>query len=464
MKSRKITFYKAGRRVSHAIAMVLLASWSLGSVGCNSGDDGGGGQTSVVPTLRLVADNFTAPIAMVEPPDQTHRLFVVDEIGKIWIIMPDGRRLSEPFLDISNKMVQLQANYDERGLLGLAFHPEYQTNGKFYVFYTAPSNGGGPAIGVSWNNVSRVSEFRVMNSNKNIANPGSERIILEENHPQLNHNGGTIAFGPEGYLYISIGDGGGSNDNAVGHVADWYGANTGGNAQNINANLMGKVLRIDVNSGSPYNVPDDNPFANTPGAKGEIFAFGFRNPYRFSFDMGGNRALYLGDAGQSLYEEVDVVTKGGNYGWNVKEGTACFNTDNNKIERPGCPTTDPMGTPLSDPIIQLNNVANPAGGVSTVVVGGYVYRGTTFPQLQGTYVFGSFSQDGQPNGVIYTAPTSGTGLRNYAQLDINGYAPHLYQYVKGLGQDLDGEMYVLTSTVLGPSGNSGKVYKLVAKQ
>jgi glucose/arabinose dehydrogenase len=463
MKSRKSTLLKTGRTVSIAVATVLLASWSLGMMSCNRGDgDSGPGEPE--PALQLVADNFVAPVAMVEAPDNTHRLFVVDEIGKIWIVMPDGRKLLDPFLDISSRMVPLQPTYDERGLLGLAFHPDYNKNGKFYVFYTAPSNGGGPAVGVNWNNVSRVSEFTVNPNNIHLANAGSERILLEENHPQLNHNGGALAFGPDGYLYISIGDGGGKNDNGVGHVPDWYSANTGGNAQNLSANLMGKVLRINVNGGSPYSIPSDNPFVGTPGARGEIYAFGFRNPYRFSFDMGGDHALYLGDAGQSLYEEVDVVTKGGNYGWNVKEGTACFNADNEKLERAGCPTSDPMGIPLTDPIIQLYNTANPAGGVSTVVVGGFVYRGNTFPQFQGSYLFGSFSQDGKPNGLLYSAPTSGSGMRNYKEVAINGYVPHLYSYVKGMGQDLDGEVYVLLSTDLGPQGNSGKVYKLVAKQ
>jgi glucose/arabinose dehydrogenase len=170
----------------------------------------------------------------------------------------------------------------ERGLLSLAFHPDFKTNGKFYVFYTAPPRAGGPQPGVSWNNLTRISEFKVSASNSNLADLATERIILEADHPQLNHNGGNNCVGPDGYLYIGIGDGGAANDVAPGHVSDWYATNAGGNAQNVVANLMGKVLRIDINSGATYTIPSDNPYATHPTARKEIWAFGFRNPYRFS--------------------------------------------------------------------------------------------------------------------------------------------------------------------------------------
>src|SRR4029079_2871319 len=198
-------------------------------------------------------------------------------------------------------------------------------------------------------------------SNANLADVGSERIILEEPHPQSNHNGGTVAFGSDGYLYISIGDGGNKNYIGPGHVEDWYPVNAGGNAQDNEANLMGNVLRIDVNSsanGKNYSIPQDNPFVGKPG-RDEIYAYGFRNPYRFSFDMSGSRRMFLGDAGQNLYEEVDVVTKGGNYGWNIKEGTHCFNAANEFTELSSCPSVDGFGNPLIDPVIEADNVANP---------------------------------------------------------------------------------------------------------
>ena len=260
-------------------------------------------------------------------------------------------------------MVTLSPGYDERGLLGLAFHPDFKSNGKFYLFYTAPPRAGGPEPGVPWNNLTRIAEFKVSAGNPNLADPSSERILLESDHPQLNHNGGTVAFGPDGYLYISIGDGGNKDDIGPGHVNDWYAINAGGNGQDVEQNLLGNVLRIDVNSTSgdnAYGIPADNPFVGKPG-KDEVYAYGFRNPYRFSFDMGGAHALVLGDAGQSLFEEIDVVTKGGNYGWNVKEGTHCFSTDNDLMERGSCPMVDSAGNPLIDPVIEVANLDNPNG-------------------------------------------------------------------------------------------------------
>jgi glucose/arabinose dehydrogenase len=416
----------------------------------------------VTPNIQLVADELVSPVALVEAPDNSGRRFVVDQVGKIWVITADGRKLPQPFLDISASLVALNPGYDERGLLGLAFHPDYKSNGKFYVYYSIPKRPGGPAIGVDWNHANRVSEFRVSATNPNVADPRSEREILVEDWPAGNHNGGMLAFGPDGYLYISMGDGGGQNDVGAGHVNDWYAANAGGNAQNISANFLGKVLRIDVNGGTPYDIPADNPFSGEAGTRAEIYAYGFRNPYRFSFDMGGSHELYLGDAGQSLREEVNIVTKGGNYGWNVKEGSLCFNTDDNKATRPGCPSADARGVALTDPILELNNAANPDGGVATTIIGGYVYRGSSLPQLQGSYLFGSFSQSSAPDGLVYTS-APGSGTRSFKPLVIPGYENGIGQYIKGFGQDAAGEVYVLCSGVSGPSGNSGKVYKLVPR-
>ncbi|HKC34882.1 MAG TPA: PQQ-dependent sugar dehydrogenase, partial [Chitinophagaceae bacterium] len=314
--------------------------------------------------IQMIADGFVSPIGVVASPDNTNRLFVIDQIGKIWIIDAEGNKLATPFLDVSSLMVTLMPGYDERGLLGVAFHPNYSTNGKFYVYYTAPPRAGGPTATTSWNNTSSISEFRV-SSNPNIADMSTERHLLQLDHPQFNHNGGTIAFGPDGYLYISIGDGGGADDVAPGHVEDWYAFNAGGNAQDIEANLMGNVLRIDVN-GNPYNIPSDNPFVNKPGLD-EIWAYGLRNPYRFSFDMSGSRRLFLGDAGQSRYEEIDIIEKGGNYGWNVKEGFECFNAAHDLEEVEDCPTMDNFGNKLIDPVISINNAANPEGGRATTV-------------------------------------------------------------------------------------------------
>ena len=251
--------------------------------------------------LSLVAQGLVSPIGVIPVPDESGRLFIIDQVGKIWIIDDNGTRLPMPFLDISSLLVTLQPGFDERGLLGLAFHPEYASNGRFFVYYNAPPRAGGPTPTTLWNNLSRISEFRV-SADPNRADMASQRIILEMDDPQFNHNGGTLVFGPDGYLYISIGDGGGANDVGPGHVEDWYAVNAGGNGQDIESNLFGNILRIDIDNtnGAPYGIPSDNPFVNKTG-RDEIYAYGLRNPYRMSFDMSGSRELYAGDAGQLLY-------------------------------------------------------------------------------------------------------------------------------------------------------------------
>jgi glucose/arabinose dehydrogenase len=358
-------------------------------------------------------------------------------------------------------MVTLSPGYDERGLLGLAFHPNYSTNGRFFIYYQLPPRVGGPPTGGTWNNLSRISEFKVAAGNANQADISSEKIILEMDDPQSNHNGGTIAFGPDGYLYIAIGDGGSANDVAPGHVDDWYAVNAGGNGQDVEANLFGDVLRIDINSGTPYGIPADNPFVNKTG-KDEIYAYGFRNPFRFSFDMGGSHQLLLGDAGQVLYEEINLVTKGGNYGWNVKEGTQCFNAANNTTVLGNCPAVDNLGTALTDPVIVLNNTANPQGGKALTIIGGNVYRGMAIPNLQGKYIFGTFAQTGSvPNGELFMAGIGGQGAWSSEEVSLVSYPNDLGYYLKGFGQDNAGEIYLTVATVSGPSGTTGKVLKLV---
>jgi glucose/arabinose dehydrogenase len=409
--------------------------------------------------IQLIADNLVSPIGLVAVPDNSKRLFVIDQIGKVWVIDKNGNKLTTPFIDVSSKLITLSAAYDERGLLGLAFHPEFENNGLFYIYYQLPPRAGGPATGVLWNNLSRISEFKV-SGDKNTANMNSERILLEWDDPQSNHNGGTLAFGPDKYLYISLGDGGAANDVAPGHVEDWYADNAGGNAQNVEANLFGKILRINVN-GSPYSIPADNPFVGKPG-KDEIYAYGFRNPFRFSFDMGGSHQLIAGDAGQVLWEEVSVVKKGGNYGWNVKEGTHCFNAANNDTVFASCPSKDNLGNPLIDPVIELNNWANPAGGIATTVIGGNVYRGNDLKGWDGKYIFGTFSQTPTTaNGELFMANMGG-GMWSYNEVELKSHPGDVGYYLRGFGQDNDGEIYLTVSSMLGPSGNTGKIYKLVA--
>ncbi len=420
--------------------------------------------------LKLIADNFVSPVGVVDPMDGTKRLFVIDQIGMVWIIFPNGIKSETPFINISSKLVNnLDPSYDERGLLGLAFHPNFKSNGKFYLYYNAPPRPGGPAPGVPWDNTCAVAEFKVSAGDPNKADLSSKRDIIKIDHPQPNHNGGTIAFGPDdGYLYISIGDGGAADDTGVGHVDDWYKKNAGGNGQDIYQNLLGNILRIDVNTTSEkrnYGIPPDNPFVNHQGLN-EIYAFGFRNPYRFSFDMVGQHRLFAGDAGQSLYEEIDVVQKGGNYGWNVKEGTHCFNAADAFHERFACPVEDSAGNPLIDPIIEVKNYSNPEGGGETIaIVGGNVYRGTDLPLLYGEYVFGflSASFDG-PQGKIVVAKPSSIGLWPYEVLKLKSFPDNLGQWLKGFGQNARGDIYVTASKQLGPTGFTGKVWKLVAAQ
>lgn len=411
--------------------------------------------------IKPIASGLVSPIGLVAVPDGSNRLFIIDQIGKIWIVDATGNQLTTPFLDVTSKMVRLSPGYDERGLLGLAFHPDYETNGRFFIYYTLPPRAGGPTPATTWNNLSRISEYRVSGGNPNVADMGSEKVILQMDDPQSNHNGGTIAFGPDGYLYIAIGDGGGANDVGPGHVEDWYPVNAGGNGQDIEANLFGNILRLDVNGGAPYSIPADNPFVGKPG-RDEIWAYGFRNPFRFSFDMSGSRRLFAGDAGQLLYEEIDVVEKGQNYGWNVKEGTSCFNAASPLQPLASCPNVDIYGNRLIDPVIQVNNYRNPVNGRATTIIGGNVYRGNDIPGFQGKYIFGTFSQNpGTPNAELFIAQPSGPGLWDYREINLVNRPNDLGYYLKGFGQDLEGEIYLTVSSLLGPSGNTGKVFKLV---
>jgi glucose/arabinose dehydrogenase len=449
-----------GLRIGLPLRSFLLASGLLLlCYGCDKDDDDDAGNKT--PDIQLVAEGFVSPLGVVAVPDGSKRLFVIDQAGKIWIIGADGNKVATPFLDVTSKMVTLNAGYDERGLLGLAFHPDYKNNGRFYIYYTLPPRAGGPQAGTNWNNLSRIAEFKV-SGDANVADANSEQVVLEVDDPQSNHNGGTLAFGQDGYLYIAIGDGGAADDVAPGHVTDWYAANAGGNGQDIEQNLFGNILRIDVNSGSPYGIPADNPFVNKTG-KDEIYAYGFRNPYRFSFDMGGSHELFVGDAGQVLYEEVSIVKKGGNYGWNVKEGTHCFNAANNKTELGSCPMADPNGVPLIDPVIEMKNAANPSGGVATTIIGGNVYRGKALPAWDGKYIFGIYSQPGStPNGQIFVANATNSGLWTFDLIALKSAPTNLGYYLKGFGQDEAGELYLTVSGNSGPSGSTGKVLKLVA--
>lgn len=406
--------------------------------------------------LKLVAGGFTAPMEFVSAVDGTGRMFLVDQIGVIKVILANGTMLKEPFLDVGDRMVELDPGYDERGLLGLAFHPDFAKNGRIFVMYSAPLRAGAPQ---GFDCTNRVSEFAVSKYNPNKVNMSSERVILQVDKPYMNHNGGTIAFGPDGYLYIPLGDGGGANDAGFGHTP------LTGNAQSTST-LLGKVLRVDVDNmtnGMAYAVPSDNPFVGRVGYLPEIWAYGFRNPYRMSFDEGGNHSLYLSDAGQNLWEEVDIITKGGNYGWNIKEGSRCFDPNSPNMSPAACIDEGYKGERLIDPIFDYDgHLIN-----RTVVVGGYVYRGKALPAFTGDYIFGDWSSSStKGDGTLLIAVPATAGiLGKIEEVKVAGDSSgRINAFVRSFGQDDEGELYVLTSDASGPSGNTGKIYKIVPVQ
>ena len=347
-------------------------------------------------TIELTdfADGFSSPLALKNAGDE--RLFVVEQGGVIKIVDVNGVVNSNPFLDIQS----IVNAGGERGLLGLAFHPGYQTNGRFFVHY---SNNSGDT---------QISEFSVSASNLDIADPNSEVMLLTVSQPFSNHNGGTIAFGPQdGYLYIGLGDGGGGGD-------------TNNNAQNPTL-LIGKLLRIDIDiqsGGNNYGIPSDNPFISDPNTRDEIWATGLRNPFRFTMDPETN-SIWIGDVGQNAREEVNRASlsqAGLNYGWRCYEGNAPFNTS-------GCPDESELTFPIFD--------YNWNGGGS--VIGGYVYRGDLYSDLQDVYVFGDI------DGMISTLDIDD----NYIN---QGQFPGTWV---GFGQDINKELYAVN---LG-----GSIFKIV---
>lgn len=402
--------------------------------------------------LASLADGLNSPVQLTTAGDDSGRLFVVDRVGVIRIITPAGELLEEPFLDISDRMVELREQYDERGLLGLAFHPDYEENGRLFVYYSAPLGHDAPA---DWDHTAHVSEFTASTANADKADLASERVLLRVDEPQLNHDGGQILFGPDGYLYVALGDGGAANDVGLGHPQQ-------GNGQDVTT-LLGSILRLDVDTGDPYGIPADNPFVGKDG-RDEIYAYGFRNPFRMSFDAGGSHQLYVGDVGQNLWEEVDIVVNGGNYGWRIKEGTHCFDPDSPDQSPQLCPGTGASGEPLIDPIMEYGHVSLPEG-IGTTVIGGYVYRGSAIQGLQGAYVFADWSSafDEAAGKILVASPAATEG--ELWEIETPSIATtddgELHAFVLGLGQDADLELYVLTTQDLGPFGTSGQVWKII---
>jgi len=345
---------------------------------------------------ELVASGLERPVDIRNAADGSGRLFVIEKPGRIRIIKDDVL-VSEPFLDI---LGEVRSSGNEQGLLGLVFHPQYNDNGYFYVNYI---NKNGDTI---------IARFKV-SADPNIADPNSEQKLLEVAQPYPNHNGGSLAFGPDGYLYIGLGDGGSKGD-------------PNGNGQSLNA-LLGKILRIDVDHGDPYAIPVDNPYVGSGEVYQEIWASGLRNPWRFAFDpVTGD--LFIGEVGQNKYEEIDIAPRGMgglNFGWNYREGLHPY---------AGNP---PAGGVLTDPVFEY------AHGPGCSVTGGLIYRGAALPVFAGIYLFGDYC-----SGQVW-------GL-----LNLNGswQAQQLFSYVGAIttfGVDEAGEVYL--------ASDSGEIYRLAQK-
>jgi uncharacterized repeat protein (TIGR03806 family) len=354
--------------------------------------------------------SFTRPTYLTNAADGTGRLFVTEMRGLIWTFTPPANPVATAptptvFLDITQK-VHLGS---EEGLFSIAFHPLFKQNGYVFAMY---SIGTSYVLGAPDQVRVRIARFTLKTGNPNVLDPASEVVLLEVPKEYNNHNGGQIAFGPDHFLYASYGDGGCCGDPEK-------------NAQDLTS-LKGKILRIDVDGGSatlPYGIPADNPFVTTPFARGEIWAYGLRNPWRFSFDRKTGR-LWAGDVGQDMWEEVDVITKGDNYGWSEYEGNHLYN---GSVNAPNAVA----------PAIEYDH------GVGKCVIGGYVYRGSRLPALQGCYIYGDYV-----TGHVWAASYDGTQVTNNNRL-LNGMAPTISSF----GEDESGELYIV-------SFGTGSIYRL----
>lgn len=369
-------------------------------------------------TLVQLAGSYASPVDIKSCGD--NRLFIVEQKGIIRILFKDGSKQTTPFLDIDARVNNAQ---DEQGLLGLAFSPTFKTDGYFYVQYTT-----GPGV-----DSIRVSRFSVMPGDSTIADPLSEQVLLSFKDLEWNHNGGNLMFGPDGFLYISEGDGGSANDPNSTH-------GTGGNGQNTNT-LFGKMLRIDVsNTSINYSIPTTNPFVGVANARPEIWAYGLRNPWRCSFDrITGD--MWIGDVGQNTYEEIDFQPAndagGQNYGWRCREGLHPCPTSNTT----GCPTTG-----FVDPIHELDRVGNNVCSIT----GGYVYRGTQYSKLFGRYLFTDYCA-----GRIWSIQQLGAGLFDVDTLPVT---PLLTFNLTSFGEDNLGELYLAYRG--STSSATGRIYKI----
>ena len=414
-------------------------------------------------SLKLMTEGLGAPIGLVPIPGGSGRLLVAEQAGLIQLIDRDGKKSEQPFLDLREKIVPLGKGMEERGLLGLALHPQFKSNHKFYVVYSAPLRTSAPP---KWDHAERLSEFRTTGADFATADPTFERVVLEIDEPDWNHNSGRLAFGPDGYLYWTVGDGGAFND--VGDVARGRGHPPEGNGQKLDT-LLGKVLRIDVGHGTPYGIPKDNPYADGKKGLPEIFAYGLRNPWGISFDRGGKHDLIVVDVGQDRWEEINVIVNGGNYGWRLREGFEGFDPKDPLHAPTNAATVGADGKPFVDPVFAyktLRGRGTDPQSYGVTITGGYVYRGKAIKSLQGKYAFADWSRTwALPDGVFFTASREGKGSGAKWNLESLPVAPasgaKLGAYIVAMGEDDKGELYVLTNGRNSLTGQTGKVFKMV---
>jgi glucose/arabinose dehydrogenase len=362
--------------------------------------------------LEKIAEGLHSPVAAAFSPEGL--MLVCEQTGQIRVL-ENNKLTDKPFLNLENKLVKISGAYDERGLLGIALHPDYANNKKFYVYYSAPSTEKGS------DHQSVIAEYKV-SSDPKAADAASERILLTIQQPESNHNGGDLKFGPDGYLYIGVGDGGGAGDR--------HGET--GNGQDLNT-LLGKILRIDVNTEQSYSVPNDNPFVGK-AAKPEIWAYGLRNPWRFSFDKNSGQ-LFVADVGQNKFEEVNIIEKGGNYGWKIMEASHCFDPEEN------CKTEG-----LILPISEYEHEE----GIS--ITGGFMYRGKEVNKLIDKYIFADWT-----GPMFYLEKKGESWIRGTVSLAVK---PSEDLKILSFAQDIGGELYLLTNLEVGPKDTKGAIYKL----
>ncbi len=414
--------------------------------------------------LKLITEGIGAPMAVAPISDGSGRMLLAEQSGVLHLIDRDGKRAETPFLDLRPKMVAINQGMEERGLLGLALHPQFASNRRFYVVYSAPLRASAPP---KWDHAERLSEFKAAGPDFTSADPASERVILEIDEPDWNHNSGRIAFGPDGFLYQSVGDGGAFND--VGDVARGRGHPPDGFGQRLDT-LLGKVLRLDVDHGTPYGIPNDNPYADGKKGRPEIFAYGLRNPWGMSFDRGGRHELILADVGQDRWEEINVIVNGGNYGWRLREGFDGFDPNAPRSAPTNSVTVGADGKPFVDPVLTyktLRGRGTDPNSFGVTVTGGYVYRGKAMPALVGKYIFADWSRNmAFPDGtmLVATIPSGNPpGARWTAEPLALKEFPNgrIKAFIWALGEDADGELYVLTNGMNSAFGTRGKVFKLV---